>query len=106
FDGDDSAQRDDGSTRPPTHSGEPQDGSGSTGAAQGSGGGEAGDTAGKQPAPRLIVPLSQVAKAHQVMAGYMAGLSTYDHTSSMSRWAPPLLKLTTGDAAITNDTAL
>ncbi|MCS0635013.1 hypothetical protein NX801_04940 [Streptomyces sp. LP05-1] len=58
------------------------------------------------PAATYIVPLAEVAEAHRVMAGYMAGLSTYAHTDENASWAPPLLAMTTGDEDLKRDTAL
>ncbi|MFF3328780.1 hypothetical protein ACFYWX_04345 [Streptomyces sp. NPDC002888] len=53
-----------------------------------------------------IVALSEVADAHSVMTKYMAGLSTYDHTSRASAWGAPLLLLTTEDTQMKQVTAL
>ncbi|MFJ8507678.1 hypothetical protein [Streptomyces avermitilis] len=65
---------------------------------------DADPSAGGAPTP--IVPLSEVAKAHTVMATYMAGLSTYDHTSKAPAWRTPLLRLTTGDPRMKQTTTL
>ncbi|MFF3847079.1 hypothetical protein [Streptomyces sp. NPDC002328] len=53
-----------------------------------------------------IVPLAEVDEAHGVMAAYMAGLSTYDHTSKAAAWSDPLLRLTTGDPQMKQATVL
>lgn len=53
-----------------------------------------------------IVSASEAAKAHDVMARYMAGLTTYDHSSNTVTWAAPLLRLTAGDARMKQATAL
>ncbi|MER6960879.1 hypothetical protein [Streptomyces sp. NPDC000618] len=53
-----------------------------------------------------IVALDEVAQAHEVMAKYMAGLSTYDHTSKSATWSAPLLRLTTGETQMEQATAL
>ncbi|WP_327316707.1 hypothetical protein [Streptomyces sp. NBC_01235] len=69
--------------------------------ATGSGGSQA-PSGGATP----IVALTEVAAAHEVMAKYMAGLSTYDHTSKSAAWSAPLLRLTTGDTQMEQVTAL
>ncbi|WP_030621028.1 hypothetical protein [Streptomyces sclerotialus] len=84
--------------------------SGSTGSTSGGsgstdGGASNGDP-GAQPKPTPIVSLAEVGRAHQVMAQYMAGINTYDHTSTPARWTPPLLQLTTGDGRMKRDTSL
>ncbi|MFD8741261.1 hypothetical protein ACFV06_41070 [Streptomyces sp. NPDC059618] len=53
-----------------------------------------------------IVALTEVAAAHEVMATYMSGLSTYDHSSKQAAWSAPLLRLTTGDTQMEQATAL
>lgn len=70
--------------------------------------GSAAGSPAPQPAAAAtpIVPLPEVAKAHQVMAAYMAGLNTYDHTSEAAAWRTPLLRLTTGDPRMRQSTAL
>ncbi|MEV5873602.1 hypothetical protein AB0L75_05070 [Streptomyces sp. NPDC052101] len=77
-------------------------------AASADAGGSNGGSSSQQPAAAAtpIVPLPEVAKAHQVMASYMAGLNTYDHTSGASAWSKPLLGLTTGDTQMQQNTTL
>ncbi|MEU5632697.1 hypothetical protein ACIA8I_10455 [Streptomyces rishiriensis] len=53
-----------------------------------------------------IVALTEVAEAHEVMAKYMAGLSTYDHASNPAAWSAPLLGLTSGDTQMKQATTL
>lgn len=53
-----------------------------------------------------IVELSEVAEVHTVMTKYMAGLSTYDHTSQASAWSAQLLPLTTDDTQMKQLTTL
>ncbi|MFJ9020943.1 hypothetical protein ACIRPU_13300 [Streptomyces sp. NPDC102259] len=62
------------------------------------------DAAGNGATP--IVEPAEVAKAHAVMAKYMAGLTTYDHTSKAAAWGAPLLALTTGDTQMKQTTVL
>ncbi|MDJ0464298.1 hypothetical protein [Streptomyces sp. H27-C3] len=66
----------------------------------------AGSGASAQPGPTPIVPLTEVGEAHQVMTRYMAGISTYDHTSTAASWGPPLFELTSREAGIKETTAL
>ncbi|MFE6779041.1 hypothetical protein [Streptomyces sp. NPDC057702] len=94
--------------RRPTASAEPGD---EAGAPPGSGPGAgddpgAGGETGDLPDPRPVVPLAQVAKAHQVMADYMAGVSTYDHASVLNTWRRPLAKLIANEPSIRDETAL
>ncbi|MFJ1808690.1 MULTISPECIES: hypothetical protein [unclassified Streptomyces] len=53
-----------------------------------------------------IVEPAEVARAHAVMAHYMAGLTTYDHTSKTGAWSAPLLELTTDDTRMKQVTVL
>ncbi|WP_328837818.1 hypothetical protein [Streptomyces europaeiscabiei] len=53
-----------------------------------------------------IVALTEVAEAHTVMAKYMAGINTYDHTSNAVDWVPPLLALTTRETQMKQVTVL
>ncbi|MGW7361916.1 hypothetical protein ACWGI8_00450 [Streptomyces sp. NPDC054841] len=72
----------------------------------GDGGGtkDSGNAPGAAATP--IVPLDDVEAAHRVMAGYMAGLNTYEHTDKDASWASPLLALTTRDEALKQETTL
>ncbi|MET7881732.1 hypothetical protein [Streptomyces avermitilis] len=99
FDGDDGGADE---AAPAAPSGQSDAGSGA-----GSGGQDdanADESTGGAPTP--IVALSEVAKAHTVMATYMAGLSTYDHTSKAPAWSAPLLRLTTDDTQMKQATTL
>ncbi|MET7649679.1 MULTISPECIES: hypothetical protein [unclassified Streptomyces] len=62
------------------------------------------DAAGGGATP--IVEPAEVAEAHAVMGKYMAGLTTYDHTSKSVAWGAPLLALTTGDTRMKQATVL
>ncbi|MFG2130821.1 hypothetical protein ACGFNV_23805 [Streptomyces sp. NPDC048751] len=57
-------------------------------------------------AAQPIVSSAEAAEAHEVMARYMAGLTTYDHTSRPAAWTAPLLRLTTNDPRMKQVTAL
>ncbi|MFM9691978.1 hypothetical protein [Streptomyces europaeiscabiei] len=79
-------------------------------------GGSAGEGDGAEPEPGSdepssaeatpIVALAEVAEAHTVMAKYMAGINTYDHTSNTVGWVPPLLALTTRETQMKQVTVL
>lgn len=100
FDGDDGGGADEAAPAGPS-------GQSDVGSDTGPGGQDDANTdepAGGAPTP--IVALSEVAKAHTVMATYMAGLSTYDHTSKAPAWSAPLLRLTTDDTQMKQATAL
>ncbi|MFI7295429.1 hypothetical protein [Streptomyces sp. NPDC050121] len=101
FDGDDGGDGGDesgGSAAPTATSG--QSDSGSDG--QGS-----GDGAGSQnTALAPIVSVSEATRAHAVMVQYMAGLTTYDHSSNAATWSAPLLRLTVNDAQMKQATSL
>ncbi|WP_037676819.1 hypothetical protein [Streptomyces griseus] len=101
FDTDDGGDGDEagGSTAPTATSEQSGTGSGGQGA---SGDGDA--SRGTAVAP--IVSVSEAAKAHAVMARYMAGLTTYDHASNAASWSAPLLRLTMGDARMKAATSL
>ncbi|MDR6976428.1 hypothetical protein J2X68_003119 [Streptomyces sp. 3330] len=66
--------------------------------------GAAGEGSNTAVAP--IVSASEAVQAHTAMVQYMAGLTTYDHTSSAATWSVPLLRLTTNDALMKAATAL
>ncbi|MER5714369.1 hypothetical protein [Streptomyces sp. NPDC002132] len=71
--------------------------------------GDAGQTPGSASAGASVAPIvsaSQAAEAHAVMVRYMAGLTTYDHTSRPAAWSAPLLALTTRDTRMKQATAL
>ncbi|MGW2614704.1 hypothetical protein [Streptomyces sp. NPDC001500] len=70
------------------------------GAAPGSGTAAAGGAASP------IVDAAEAAEAHAVMAKYMTGITTYDHTSKPAAWSVPLLALTTGDSRMKQATVL
>ncbi|MGW2046536.1 hypothetical protein ACWCPF_15315 [Streptomyces sp. NPDC001858] len=53
-----------------------------------------------------IVEATELARAHAVMAQYMAGITTYDHTSKSAAWTAPLLELTSGDPQMKQATVL
>jgi hypothetical protein len=57
-------------------------------------------------AARPIVEGAEVAEAHAVMVRYMAGLTTYDHTSTSPAWNAPLLELTSDDPRMKQATVL
>ncbi|MGW2489395.1 hypothetical protein ACWCV9_19575 [Streptomyces sp. NPDC001606] len=96
FDGGDDQQSGDGGTAA----------SASAPANQGQGGTDGGTGRPGPGAATPIVSLTDLAKAHQVMARYMAGLSTYDHDSSQASWSAPLIGLTTDEPQIKQATVL
>ncbi|MEC4020656.1 hypothetical protein [Streptomyces sp. H27-D2] len=66
-----------------------------------------GDSAAEEKAGLApIVPLSDVAEAHDVMTAYMAGVNTYDHSTVAGPWVKPLLEMTTGETVMKQETAL
>jgi hypothetical protein len=71
-------------------------------AGSGTGSGASTPSGGATP----LVGLDEVAAAHTVMARYMAGINTYDHTSRPAAWSAPLLALTSGDSGMKRVTAL
>ncbi|MGQ4402724.1 hypothetical protein ACN6K4_003530 [Streptomyces hayashii] len=93
FDGDDG---DDGGAAPVATA------EGKNGAGAGTGSRSAAPGGGATP----IVEGSEVAEAHAVMVRYMAGLTTYDHTSTAPAWSAPLLGLTSGDPRMKQATVL
>ncbi|MER5586403.1 hypothetical protein ABT090_32830 [Streptomyces asoensis] len=99
FNGDDGGDGDakGGSATPTATSGGSDTGS----AGEGTGGGATQNTA---VAP--IVSASEALKAHAVMVQYMAGLTTYDHSSSAATWSAPLARLTTDDDRMKAATSL
>jgi hypothetical protein len=99
FDGDDGG--DDGTDAAPAATSGGRNGAAADAGASGSSGSDA-PSGGATP----IVEPSEVAEAHAVMARYMAGLTTYDHTSKAAAWSTPLLGLTTGDTQMKQATVL
>ncbi|WP_405491496.1 hypothetical protein [Streptomyces sp. NBC_00096] len=55
--------------------------------------------------PPIVTP-AELTEAHQAMAAYMAGLSTYKHTDQTAAWAKPLLALAVGGDQMNRQTAL
>ncbi|MEU6088417.1 hypothetical protein ABZ865_16620 [Streptomyces sp. NPDC047085] len=95
FDGDDEQSGDGGTTAQTSAPANP--------------GQDAGDAGSDRPgaaAAAPIVSLPEVAKAHEAMTRYMAGLNTYDHSSSTRSWQAPLLQLTTGEPQMKQVTVL
>ncbi|WP_149825777.1 hypothetical protein [Streptomyces tailanensis] len=95
--------------------GDDEDESGGNAAPTATSGGDAGaggadaDSGSDEPgnaAATPIIPLTEVAEAHTVMAKYMAGINTYDYKSNAVTWSPPLLALTTDDTRMKQTTAL
>ncbi|MBK3626694.1 hypothetical protein ACWC9X_01525 [Streptomyces asoensis] len=79
-----------------------------TGAKNGAGTGAGGGSgaSASEGAAKPIVEAAEVAEAHAVMAKYMTGLTTYDHTSKSAAWSGPLLALTTDDTRMKQATVL
>ncbi|MEU0055853.1 hypothetical protein [Streptomyces sp. NPDC006334] len=79
---------------------------GQAGAGSGSGSGSGTSAGAPSGGVAPIVEPGEVAEAHGVMAAYMAGVNTYDHTSGMASWSPPLLALTSRDVRMRQATVL
>ncbi|MGV4986297.1 hypothetical protein ACVB8X_09035 [Streptomyces sp. NRAIS4] len=79
----------------------------SASANQGQGGTDGADSGQSGAAAATpIVSQPELVKAHALMTRYMAGLNTYDHSSSAGSWSAPLLRLTTDEPQMKQATVL